>query len=270
LVFARKPAPVQVTWGAYPGTTGLETIDYRLTDAYLDPADSDVSCYAESSIRLPDSFWCYDPLSDEPAVSPLPALANGFITFGCFNNFCKVNEPTLRIWAQVLAAVGSARLMLLAPEGHARAFTLRVLEHGGITPERITFVSRRPSRRHYLEFYHLIDIGLDTAPYNGHTTSLDSYWMGVPVVTLAGPTIVGRAGVSQLQNLNLRELIAKTPEEFVSIVAELAGDMPRLAHLRSTLRQRLQASPLMDSRRFARNVEAAFRDMWRRWCGGQS
>jgi predicted O-linked N-acetylglucosamine transferase (SPINDLY family) len=266
LVFARKPAPIQVTWGAYPGTTGLPTIDYRLTNAYLDPPGADVGLYAESSVRLPDSFWCYDPLTDEPAVNPLPALANGFVTFGCFNNFCKVNEGTLRTWGQVLRAIPSARLVLLAPEGHARAFTLKVLAQEGVAAERVTFVSRRPARRQYLEFYQTVDIGFDTLPYNGHTTSIDSYWMGVPVVTLVGQTIVGRAGVSQLHNLGLQELIAESPEQLVRLLVKLAGDLPRLEHLRTTLRERLQASPLMDGRRFARNVEGAFRDMWRRWC----
>ena len=128
----------------------------------------------------------------------------------------------------------------------------------------MTFVAHQP-RPQYLTYYHGIDIGLDTVPYNGHTTSLDSFWMGVPVVTLVGQTVVGRAGFGQLMNLGLPELIAASPEQYVRIAAELAGDLPRLADLRATLRQRLRASPLMDAPRFARNVEAAYRQMWRRW-----
>ena len=117
-----------------------------------------------------------------------------------------------------------------------------------------------------MELYQRIDVGLDTFPYNGHTTSLDSFWMGVPVITLVGQTVVGRAGLSQLSNLGLQELIAQTPEQYVSIAAALAGDLPRLSQLRATLRERMQGSPLMDARRFARNIEAAYREMWRRWC----
>ena len=142
---------------------------------------------------------------------------------------------------------------------------LDLLQGEGISPDRIELIAFRP-RPQYLELYHRIDVGLDTFPYNGHTTSLDSFWMGVPVITLVGKTVVGRAGLSQLTNLGLTELIARTPEQYVQIAAELAGDLPRLAELRRTLRARMQASPLMDGPRFARNVEAAYRQMWRNWC----
>jgi protein O-GlcNAc transferase len=266
LVFARKPAPVQVTFAGYPGTTGLTAIDYRLTDPYLDPPGADWSQSAsEEPIRLPDSFWCYDPISNEPAVHGLPALTNGFLTFGSFNNFCKLNAFSLRLWAKVLRATGTSRLILLAPEGDPRLHVLGLLDEEGIAAERVTFVSIQP-RPQYLELYHRVDLGLDTLPYNGHTTSLDSTWMGVPVVTLHGETVVGRAGVSLLSNLGLRELIAHTPEEMVRIILELAADLPRLSTLRATLRARMQASPLMDAPRFARAIEAAYREMWQRWC----
>jgi predicted O-linked N-acetylglucosamine transferase (SPINDLY family) len=135
----------------------------------------------------------------------------------------------------------------------------------GVAADRIRFVGMRP-RNDYLCLYQEIDLGLDTLPYNGHTTSLDSFWMGVPVVTLAGSTVVGRAGLSQLTNLGLTELAAQTPEQFVSVATDLARNLPRLAELRSTLRQRMQSSPLMDGPRFARNLEAVYRTIWRRWC----
>jgi predicted O-linked N-acetylglucosamine transferase (SPINDLY family) len=265
LIFAHKPAPVQVTWLGYPGTTGMDTVDYRLTDPYLDPPGLDDAYYSERSIRLPDTFWCYDPLTNEPAVNASPCLEQGFVTFGCLNNLCKVNEPVLRLWAQVLKTVEQSRLMILCPEGSHRQSLLDMLKREGISPDRIELIARR-ARRQYLELYHRIDVGLDTFPYNGHTTSLDSFWMGVPVITLVGKTVVGRAGLSQLTNLGLTELIARTPEQYVQIAAELAGDLPRLAELRRTLRARMQASPLMDGPRFARNVEAAYRQMWRNWC----
>jgi protein O-GlcNAc transferase len=265
LVFAHKPAPVQATWLGYPGTTGLRMIDYRLTDPYLDPPGGDETVYAEKTIRLPQTFWVYDPLTGEPAVNAPPSIASGRITFGCQNNFCKVNDGVLSLWAKVLTAVPASRLLLLAPEGNSRRHVLDRLHESGIGSERVEFLSRQP-RPQYLQTYQRIDIALDTFPYNGHTTSLDSFWMGVPVITLVGRTVVGRAGVSQLSNLGLTELIANDGEQFVQIAAKLAGDAPRLAELRRTLRERMQASPLMDGPRFARNMEAAYRQMWHAWC----
>jgi len=266
LVFARKPAPVQATFAGYPGSTGLTTIDYRLSDVYLDPPGTDESVYSEQTIRLPDSFWCYDPLDcrDIP-VNPLPAIETGKLTFGCLNNFCKINEAVLVLWAQVLARVPGSRLLLMAAEGEHRQRTINRLEQEGLDPGRVEFVSRRP-REAYLELYHRIDLGLDSFPYNGHTTSLDSFWMGVPVVTLVGQRAVARAGWCQLSNLGLMDLAGQTPEQFVQIAVDLANDLPRLAQLRATLRQRMQASPLMDAPSFARNVEAAYRQMWHKWC----
>ena len=261
LVFARKPAPVQVAWLAYPGTTGLSTIDYRLTDPYLDPPGLFDAFYSEESIRLPDTFWCYDPLTDQPPVNALPALENGFITFGCLNNFCKVNDGCLALWAQVLQAVPQSRLLLLAPRGQAREHVLARLEQEGIAAPRVEFADRQP-RLEYLKLYHRIDMALDPLPYNGHTTSLDAFWMGVPTLTLVGKTVVGRAGWSQLCNLGLQELAAETPEQYVALAARLAGDLSRLQELRGTLRQRMLRSPLMDGKRFARHVEQAYRQMW--------
>jgi predicted O-linked N-acetylglucosamine transferase (SPINDLY family) len=155
--------------------------------------------------------------------------------------------------------------MILCHEGSHRQSLLDIVQREGVDPDRIEWVTRCP-RREYLELYHRIDIGLDTFPYNGHATSLDSYWMGVPVVTLVGPTVVGRAGLSQLTNLGLGELIARTPQRYIQLAADLANDLPRLTELRRTLRSRMQASPLMNAGRFARDIEAAYRQMWRNWC----
>jgi predicted O-linked N-acetylglucosamine transferase (SPINDLY family) len=268
-VFARKPAPVQVCWLAYPGTTGLSAIDYRLTDPYIDPPGLDDRYYSEESIRLPDSFWCYDPLTSEPAVNALPALELGYVTFGCLNNFCKVNAPVLELWGQVLKAVDRSRLLLLAADGTHRQRTLEVLGREGVAPERVSFVGKQP-RPQYLAQHHQVDVALDTFPYNGHTTSLDGFWMGVPVITLVGDTVVGRAGLGQLTNLGMEELAARSPDSFVSIAVALANDLPRLSQYRATLRDQLMKSPLTDAPRFARNVEAAYRGMWERWCANGS
>jgi protein O-GlcNAc transferase len=265
-IFARKPAPIQVSWLGYPGSTGLATIDYRLSDPYLDPPGTDESAYTERTIRLPDTFWCYDPLDDgEIRVSPLPALQAGVITFGCLNNFCKINDDLLSLWAGAMQQVEGSRLLLLAPVGSHRARVTDRLRQEGIDPARIEFVAHQ-SRQKYLETYHRIDLGLDTFPYNGHTTSLDSLWMGVPVLTLVGLTPVARAGWSQLSNLGLPEFAGETPDQFVRIAVDLAKDLPKLQQIRSTLRRRMQQSPLMDAPRFTRNIEAAYRRMWHTWC----
>jgi protein O-GlcNAc transferase len=279
LVFARKPAPLQITWLGYPGSTGLPAIDYRITDPHLEPREDRGS--AEKPYRLPETFWCYDPLegsregsefgvqgSGDPgeqacAVNDLPAESNGFITFGCLNNFCKINEPLLRLWARVLRVVPNSRLILLAPIGSPREWALGILRSEQIAPSRVHFEQSR-ARREYLRLYHQIDIALDSFPYNGHTTSLDAFWMGVPVVTLAGDSPVSRAGVCQLRNLDLSELIADDGDGFVQIAGALAHDTTRLRWLRQTLRHRMEQSPLMDAKRFAQNLEYAYLELWRR------
>jgi predicted O-linked N-acetylglucosamine transferase (SPINDLY family) len=256
LLFARKPAPVQVAWLAYPGTTGLSAMDYRITDPYLDPPGLHEDWYAERSLRLPHTFWCYTPLAEEPDPGPLPAQARGSITFGCLNNFCKVNPGVLALWNRVLEAVPGSRLRLMAQPGSHRQAVLEAFSD----PGRIEFTPFLP-RQDYLAQYRDIDLCLDTFPYNGHTTSLDAFWMGVPTVTLVGETVVGRAGWSQLNNLGLTELAAWSADDFVAIAAGLASDLPKLAGLRAGLRARMEASPLMDAPRFARDMEALYRRM---------
>jgi predicted O-linked N-acetylglucosamine transferase (SPINDLY family) len=266
LTFARRPAPVQVTWLGYPGTTGLSAIRYRLTDPHLDPPDATDTLYTERSVYLPDSFWCYDPLApDVVPVNELPALGGKPFTFGCLNNFCKVNSATLALWVSVLQAVPGSRLLLLAPSGSARDRLRTHFERAGVAGELVEFVDRQ-RRPDYLQTYQQIDLCLDPLPYNGHTTSFDAAWMGVPTITLVGRTAVGRAGLTLLRNLALPELAAQSPDEYVSIAAALAGDLPRLAGIRANLRRRMAASPIMDGPRFHRALEAAYRQMWREWC----
>lgn len=269
LLFAYKPAPVQVAWLAYPGTTGIPEIDYRFTDPWLDPPETGDDCYTERSIRLPDTFWCYDPLTSDLQPNALPAQAAGHVTFGCLNNFCKVSDDTLSRWGQIMARVPSSRLLLLADPGSHRQRVLALLGGYGVDAQRIEFIEPQP-RRDYLKTYHRIDLCLDTLPYNGHTTSLDAYWMGVPVVTQVGKTVVGRAGWSQLNNLGLTELVAFDGQTFVDIAVALANDLPRLSQLRRTLRPRMEGSALMDGARFARAIEAAYRQIGPRPSAGLS
>jgi protein O-GlcNAc transferase len=257
LAFARKPAPVQIAWLAYPGTTGIGAIDYRLSDPRLDPEDFD-SHYSERTLRLADSFWCYDSLTNQPDVNPLPALERGYPTFGCLNNPCKLTQDTLQLWGGVMRGLPEAQLLLMAPPGRHRRQLLRRLGAQEIAEERVRFVEFRP-RAEYLRSYHDIDLGLDTFPYNGHTTSLDSLWMGVPVVTRVGRTCVGRGGLSQLFHVGLSELAAESDAGFVSTAVAWGSDIPRLAALRQQLRARLERSPLMDAARFAGSIEDAYR-----------
>ena len=264
-MFACKPSPVQVTWLAYPGTTGLDTIDYRLTDAHMEPLGADDSWSSEQPVRLPDCWCCYEPLGEYPAVNPLPAIENGYVTFGSLNTPMKFNEPLLQTWAKVLAEVPRSRLLLLGSEGAWQEFVRSIFAAAGVEPDRVSFAKPCPWVE-YLNLYRTIDIGLDPLPYNGITTTCDALWMGVPVVSLLGHTPAGRAGLGLLRTVGLPELVAATENEFVRIATELAGNRPRLIELRSTLRERMQGSPLMDGRRFARNVEAAYRTMWQRWC----
>ncbi len=263
LVFARKPAPVQVTYLSYCSTTGLDTIDFRLTDPAMDPHGLNDSFYSEQSVRLPNTYWCYQQVIKTPEPEPPPVLRTGQITFGCLNNFCKVSVPTLETWCRLLQAVPGARLLLHARAGDHRERVQELLGRRGIAAERLLFLDGLPLAEYFCAYQH-IDIGLDPFPYGGGTTTCDALWMGVPVVTLAGQTGVGRGGVSILSNVGMKDWIAQNPDEYVRIAADHAKDWRQLSVLRGTLRDRMRQSPLMDGPRFARDVETTYRDMWRR------
>jgi predicted O-linked N-acetylglucosamine transferase (SPINDLY family) len=266
LLFARRPAPVQVTYLAYCSTTGLSAIDYRLSDRYLDPPGGDPSVYSEETVRLADCYWCYQPVYS-PDVAPPPAIALGHITFGCLNSFSKVSELTLSIWAKLLRLIPTAELLIHAHQGSHRQRVQAWLEREGIESKRLRFAAKRPLAA-YLCIYNEIDIALDTLPYGGGTTTCDALWMGVPTVSMVGKTAVGRGGSTILSNVGLTELVADTQEGYLQIAVTLAQDLPRLETLRRGMRQRMQDSPLMDGPQFANNMEAAYLFMWQRWCKG--
>ena len=269
LAFARKPAPVQVTWLGWPGTTGMDAMDYRLSDPHLDPPGENDANYVEKTIRHPNSFWPYFPIEADVAPNQLPALTNGFITFGCLNNFWKMNDRVIQMWVALLNATPNSHLILRTPQGGPRQRLIEKFRSAGIDVNRLEFGDRAP-RHDYWKLYHRIDLSLDTTPYGGHTTAMDSIWMGVPVISLAGSLPVGRAGVTISSNIGLPELATRSPEAYVRKASELAADFPRLAELRSTLRARLAQSPLMDGRQFTRDLEQAFRTMWQNWCAAGS
>lgn len=268
LVFARQPAPVQVTWLGYGDTTGLDTMDYRLTDAWADPPETSGCHCTEKLVHLPETFACYRPADDSPPVSPLPARERGHVTFASFHTLAKLNAPLLESWSRILVRVPDARLLFCAAGLSDPAARQRL---SGFFSERRVVAGRLEFRawqdmREYLAAHHAVDVLLDSHPYSGHTVSCHALWMGVPPVTLAGPHYCGRTVASVLHNAGLPELIARTPAEYEDIAVNLARDVLRLADLRRTMRDRLAASPLLGARRFARAVEEAYRHMWRKWC----
>jgi predicted O-linked N-acetylglucosamine transferase (SPINDLY family) len=267
LVFARKPAPVQVTYLAYCGTSGMSAMDYRLSDPYLDPLNTDLSCYSEKTVRLPQSYWCYRPAGpgDEPSASP--AARNGFVTFGCLNNFAKVSSAALELWGRIMMAEPSSRMIIHALPGTHLDRVVHQLDRGGVAKDRLRFVGKQPWMG-YTQTYSQIDIILDAFPFAGGITTCDALWMGVPVVSLSGVTAVGRGGRSILSNIGMAELLANSQEEYAQIASALARDIPRLNNLHATLRHNMEQSPLMDAGKFALNVEAAYRSMWQTWCRG--
>jgi len=266
LMFACKPAPVQITYLAYCSTSGLDAMDYRLSDPYLDPPGSDTSCYSEATLCLPRTYWCYPAPSRAPQeISPLPALASGHLTFGCLNNYCKISPHVLNVWARVFQALPASKLILHSPVGSHRNEALSIFAAQGVDAHRIQFVEKSTTEK-YFQTYNQIDIALDPFPFNGGTTTCDALWMGVPVITLAKDTAVSRAGSSILSNAGLPNLIAHTQDQYIELAKCLARDLPNLAKLRSELRQQIKESPLMDAPTFARDIEAAYRQAWTNWC----
>jgi protein O-GlcNAc transferase len=268
-VFARKPAPIQMTWLGYPGSTGMAAIDYRLSDPYLDPAGSGEDTYAERTLRLKNCYWCYQPSEAAPDVRPPPAAQAGYVTFGCLNQFPKVSPQVLRMWVRILEHVPRSRLRLHAPAGSCRRRVLDLFTQAGIDRRRVQFEGR-VQLQEYFRLYGQIDIALDTSPFAGGTTTCDALWMGVPVVTLKGQAAIGRGGYSILANLGMLQLVAENEDQYVQIAIELSGDIGRLELWRSGLRAKMQASPLMDAPGFAKDIEAAYRTAWRQWCASQS
>ncbi len=269
LILARKPAPVQVTYLGYPDTTGLSTIDYRITDGWADPPGETEQLHTEELFRLPRGFLCYRSVEDSPAVAPLPASIHGHITFGSFNNLAKITPEVIAVWASILRAVPGSRLMLKSKSLEDEATVKRYEElfsKEGISAARLDFAGWVSVIGDHIETYRHVDIALDPFPYNGATTTCEALWMGVPVIVLAGSAHAGRVGVSLLNQIELPELIATNSEDYIAMAVALAENPKRLALLRKDLRTRMQDSPLCDGQAFARDVEEAYREMWRRWC----
>jgi len=272
-VFAQKPAPVQISWLGYPGTTGLPTIDYRLIDSITDPEGEADRYHSEKLIRLPGCFLCYHPPKEALEPGPAPAERSGIFTFGSFNNPAKINQALLTVWATILQQLPNSRLLLkgkhLNDRGVQRSF-LDSFTSRGIDAARICFSPHLPSRREHLSLYNDIDLCLDTFPYNGTTTTLEALWMGVPVLTMRGERHASRVGASILQALGRPDLITATPQAYIDAAIRAGAEPLALGQQRSGLRRQLLASALCDSRRFARRIEHAYRQAWQEWskaCG---
>jgi predicted O-linked N-acetylglucosamine transferase (SPINDLY family) len=268
LVFAHRPAPVQVKWvGCQNNTTGMDAIDYFISDSVETPAHHE-PWYTEEIVRLPDSYVCYEPPHYAPAVAPLPAISNGHITFGCFNNLTKVNRQAVALWSRLLKGAPASRLILKAKQLNDAAVRARyqaMFAAHGIAPERLDLLGYS-LHAELLAHYSDVDIALCPIPYSGCLTTCEALWMGVPVVTMPGEIFAHRHSASFLGTVGLTDWLATTPEQYLQIAERHCGDLDGLAALRAGLRERVRRSPLCDAPRFAGNLEAAFRRMWRHWC----
>ena len=269
-VFAYKPAPVAVTWLGYFATTGFAEIDYVLCNRWLVPEDEEDQ-WVEKPWRLGDTHWCYTaPTADVPVV-PTPALESGTITFGSYNNFDKINEPTIALWSRVIDAVPNSRLLLRSSlknpavkERMTKAFNAR-----GLDGDRLVVDSTPMPYEEHMKSYGLLDIALDPFPYNGGTTTTEALYMGVPVLSLHGDRFVAHLAETNLQSAGLVDWIAKDQDEFVAKAKAFAADLPALDQLRQGMRERVLASRLFNAPAFARELETAFQGMYRKWAEAQ-
>jgi protein O-GlcNAc transferase len=248
-VFAQRVAPVQISYLGYPNTTGLAAMDYRFVDAVSDPTGEDQRFHTERLFRFAPTAWAYEPPVSAPEVSPAPCTRGGPIAFGSFNNFAKVSAATVELWARVLEAVPDSRLVLKGHGLHLAEVSptiARRLEKLAVDPARVQLLGRTPNLASHLSVYAEVDVALDTVPYNGTTTTCEALWMGVPVVTLRGDRHAARVSASLLTAAGHPEWIASSKDEYVHIATTLAKDPARLSALRTTLRNDLRQSALLD------------------------
>ena len=263
--FGRRLAPLQATYLGYGATTGVTAIDYRITDAVIDPPATAERYYSERLLYLPGAMWCFAPPEDAPPPGAARAADAG-LRFAVFNNYAKVTPAALETWAEILARAPNARLLCVGvPPGQTQARAREAFARRGVAAERLTFHGRL-SYAEYLALHQQVDIALDSFPYTGGATTCDALWMGVPVLTLAGDAVPARSGCSLLSALGLEDWIAQTPEDYVARALRLAAAREPLAALQGSLRARMAASALCDAPRFMRGFEAALRDIWREYC----
>ena len=270
LVFARKPAPVQVSWLGYSSTTGMEAMDYLIADPLVAPPEEPAP-FVEQPLRLAGCFLSYEIPDDAPAVAPAPCVERGFTTYGCCNALSKAGLGVVAVWSEILRRDPAARMVMknaTFDDPASREFYAKQFESRGVERGRVDLVGASPHRE-LLAHYSEVDIALDPFPYNGATTSCEALAMGVPVVTLRGNRFISRVGSSILHNAGLDDLVTANEAEYIEKASALGGNRPLLAEMRATMRARLAASTLCDTVGFTRRLESAYRDIWRRWCGAQ-
>ena len=268
-LFARRVTPVQVSYLGYPNTTGLATMDYRITDAWADPEGESDGYYTETLLRLPGGFLCYTPPSDTPLIQRPMIRESGHVTFASFNNLAKVSETVIELWAEILAALPGASLLLKngsLADSETRELVLVRFAKRGIGPSRLELVGRVATRTDHLAMYNRVDIAFDTFPYHGATTTCEALWMGVPVVTLAGEAHASRVGVSLLNQIGMQDFIAESAVKYKELAFRLANNSDRLEVLHATLRDNMRRSSLCDGARFRKEMATVFRRIWKNWC----
>jgi predicted O-linked N-acetylglucosamine transferase (SPINDLY family) len=266
-LFARNPAPVQVTYLGYPNTTGLPAIGYRLVDGLTDPEGESEAFATEKLLRFSTCAWAYEPPLDAP--EPRMTDPSAPITFGSFNNFLKASADTLSAWARLLERVPGSRLLIKSPylEDPEVSDSMREkLAAAGIATDRVELLGFFASPAEHLAVYSRVDVALDTFPYNGTTTTCEALWMGVPVVSLVGDRHAARVGLSLLTAVGHADWVVETHEAYIEKAVALAGDRPLRETLRQTLRQDVSKSPLLDHAAQAEQFEAALRHAWGEWC----
>ena len=263
LVFAQKPAPIQVTWLGYPNTTGLSSIDYRFTDIIADPIGEADDLHSEKLLRLPNGFLCFQGNEKVLSKSDPPQTHYDYITFGSFNNLSKITSEVIDVWSKILNLIPKSHLILKCRKlKHNKDYYYELFKNKGIDKERIQLYEHLPSTSDHLELYNSIDIGLDPFPYNGATTTCEALWMGVPVITLLGDRHAGRVGASILTNVGLKDFIARDIDSYINLAVKMSANTKKLKEIRMTLRRQMQESLLCDARSFADNVETSYKDMW--------
>jgi predicted O-linked N-acetylglucosamine transferase (SPINDLY family) len=271
LALARKPAPIQVaSWVGYPATSGLAAMDYILADSYQLPAEAE-AFYTEAVVRLPDSYVVVEPPRDSPSIDDRAAGGREEITFGSFNALKKITPVTMAAWSRILARLPASRLLLKTPALNCpatRRHVAQLFAGHGIAAERLEQIGGTSPADH-LSAMRRVDIALDPFPYSGGRTTVESLWMGLPVITLPGETFCSRHSLGYLSNIGLGELAATSRDHYVDLAVTLANDKARLAGMRGGLRARMLASPLCDIDRFTAHLAAALTMMWRRWCDGR-
>jgi protein O-GlcNAc transferase len=271
MIFAQKPAPVQTSIPGYPSSTGLWTIDYRITDSICDPEGTTEAFHSEELVRLPDVFTCYQP-PESPPVASLPALRKKTVTFGSFNARAKISSSVVSAWATIMHRVPDSRILFHHVFG-GQAEVAREIQRSlirrfhklGISPLRIEFVGARNLQAH-LEIFNQVDLALDSFPFSGMTTTCESLWMGVPVITIIGRSHLSRVSSSFLTAVGLREFIAESTEGYIDLAVRFASALDQLAVVRQHLRTKVQSSALTDAAKYTSFLEGAYRSMWQRWC----